>query len=307
MKRIVTSATVAALALSTVVAPSAMAEYKESFENNTCTIELTQADKDLINAYLTKPKDSANNLATALQEILYKQHPEQKDNIAVLEKYRELNPGDAKLGLTWSPFKNGGGKETEAAKQSLMKAVDGLTDTVNGVTLTFKGDDARWFVRGPQKSDADKVQFPATTLTMEQVESLLASGKYGDAIPSYKALKTKIDKGYQQETGDLEKLGIFYSDSVKAVAKALGTSATEERDAAYKVLGNEPLKKSLENCKILSQGRDPEQVREDMGSSKDLEILRPLSYILAGVFGLFAVLGIAYGWVREHMPQLLGM
>ncbi|EPD68432.1 hypothetical protein HMPREF1219_01613 [Corynebacterium pyruviciproducens ATCC BAA-1742] len=305
MKKIVTSATVAALALSTVVAPSAMAEYKESFENNTCTIELTQADKDTVNEYLTKPKDSANNLATALQEILYKQHPEQKDNIALLEQYRANHPNDAILAGTLFA----GGLKTEQAKQSLIKAVDGLTDTVGDVTVTFKGGDARWFVRGPQKTDADKAEFPATTLTMEQVDSILNSGKYGDAIPSYQALKTKIDKGYQKETGDLNTfiVGSFYSDSIKNLAKALGTSATKERDAAYKVLGNEPLKKSLENCKILSQGRDPEQVREDMGSSKDLEILRPLSYILAGVFGLFAVLGIAYGWVREHMPQLLGM
>lgn len=93
---------------------------------------------------------------------------------------------------------------------------------------------------------------------------------------------------------------------MKAVSETLKDNAEKERDRASKALGTHSLKTALENCQYLSQGKDPEEQRQT-GSSQDLEILRPIAYAFAGLTGLFAILGIAYGWVREHMPQLLGM
>ena len=301
MKKNVTSATVAALALTTVVAPQAMAEYRETYEGGTCTIEIKQADKDAINAYLASPTDSANNLAAALQEILLKEKPDQAENIKALEEYRAKYPEDAILGLTLIL----GGVSLETKKQDLIRAVGGLTVTVDGASLTFKGGDARWFVKGPEKA-TEPVAFDPISLSDAQVAEVLSSGDVSSVAPQYAELKKKIDEHYKSETADLDNLGAFYSTSVKAVSDTLMDNAEKERDRASKALGTHSLKTALENCQYLSQGKDPEDERQT-GSSQDLEILRPIAYAFAGLTGLFAVLGIAYGWVREHMPQLLGM
>lgn len=301
MKKIVTSATVAALALTTVVTPQAMAEYKETYEGGTCTIEIKQADKDAINAYLASPTDSVNNLAAVLQEILLKEKPDQAENIKALEEYRVKYPEDAKLGLTLVR----GGIPLENKKQDLIRAVRGFTVTVDGASLTFKGGDARWFVKGPEKA-TETVTFDPISLSDAQVAEVLSSGDVSSVAPQNAELKKKIDEHYKSEISDLDNLGAFYSNSVKAVSETLKDNAEKERDRASKALGTHSLKTALENCQYLSQGKDPEDERQT-GSSEDLEILRPIAYAFAGLTGLFAILGIAYGWVREHMPQLLGM
>ncbi|QQB47016.1 hypothetical protein I6I10_03620 [Corynebacterium glucuronolyticum] len=297
MKKIVTSATVAALGLSALVAPQAAAEYTEQYSNGTCTIQVKQADQDAINAYLASPTDSANNLAKALQAILLKEKPDQAENIKALEEYRAKYPEDAILGLTLIR----GGVPLENKKQDLIKAVGGLT--YEG--LTFKGGDARWFVKGPEKA-TEPVTFDPISLSDAQVAEVLSSGDVSSVAPQNAELKKKIDEHYKEETADLDNLGAFYSDSVKAVSETLKDNAEKERDRASKALGTHSLKTALENCQYLSQGKDPEDERQT-GSSEDMEIIRPIAYIFAGVTGLAMLLTIAYGWVREHQPQLLGM
>lgn len=292
MKKIVTSATVAALALTTVVAPQAMAEYKETYESGTCTIEIKQADKDAIDAYLASPTDSANNLAETLQEILFEKYPEQKANVERLEEYHAKAKADPLLAFAPS-----------GPRREVMKAIQDLNPEIDGVTLSFNRNDLRWFIKGPETTP-EPVVFPAKSLTIEEVNAALESGDVEKIFPENAKLKEKIDKHYKEETADLDNLGAFYSDSVKAVSETLKDNA--ERDRASKALGTHSLKTALENCQYLSQGKDPENERQT-GSSEDLEILRPIAYAFAGLTGLFAVLGIAYGWVREHMPQLLGM
>lgn len=296
MKKIVTSATVAALALTTVVAPQAMAEYKESYESGTCTIEIKQADKDAINAYLASPTDSANNLAETLQKILFEKYPEQKANVETLEKYHAKAKADPLLALA-----------PRGPRREVMKAIQDLNPEIDGVTLSFKRNDLRWFIKGPETTP-EPVEFPAKSLTIEEVNAALESGDVEKIFPENAKLKEKIDKHYKEETGDLDNIfiGGAYSDSVKAVSEMLKDNAEKERDRASKALGTHSLKTALENCQYLSQGKDPEDERQT-GSSQDLEILRPIAYAFAGLTGLFAILGIAYGWVREHMPQLLGM
>lgn len=294
MKKIVTSATVAALALTTVVAPQAMAEYKETYESGTCTIEIKQADKDAINAYLASPTDSANNLAETLQKILFEKYPEQKANVETLEKYHAKAKADPLLAFAPS-----------GPRREVMEAIQDLNPEIDGVTLSFKRNDLRWFIKGSEKA-TETVTFDPISLSDAQVAEVLSSGDVSSVAPQNAELKKKIDEHYKSETSDLDNLGVFYSDSVKAVSETLKDNAEKERDRASKALGTHSLKTALENCQYLSQGKDPEDERQT-GSSEDLEILRPIAYAFAGLTGLFAILGIAYGWVREHMPQLLGM
>lgn len=296
MKKIVTSATVAALGLSALVAPQAAAEYTEQYSNGTCTIQVKQADQDAINAYLASPTDSANNLAETLQSILFAQHPEQKANVAAVEKYRAQSPLDPLL--AFAPH-----------RKELMKAIDGLTASVDGVSLTFKADDMRWFIKAPEKV-TEPATFAPIELSDAQVAEVLSSGDVSSVAPEYAVLKKKIDEHYKAETGDLKAFLISsaYSDSVKAVAQALNKKADAERTRASKALGTHSLQRSLENCQMLAKGQDPKVQRKDEnGSSEDMEIIRPIAYIFAGVTGLAMLLTIAYGWVREHQPQLLGM
>ena len=225
MKKIVTSATVAALALTTVVAPQAMAEYKETYESGTCTIEIKQADKDAINAYLASPTDSANNLAETLQKILFEKYPEQKANVETLEKYHAKAKADPLLAFAPS-----------GPRREVMEAIQDLNPEIDGVTLSFKRNDLRWFIKGPETTP-EPVEFPAKSLTIEEVNAALESGDVEKIFPENAKLKEKIDKHYKEETGDLDNLGAFYSDSVKAVSETLKDNAEKERDRASKALG----------------------------------------------------------------------
>ncbi|MDY6050327.1 MAG: hypothetical protein SPI77_07245 [Corynebacterium sp.] len=318
MKKTIALSVACAAGVSLLTAPSAFAAYDTEFDTATqrCTLTIKDADVATLNDYFSEQPDMVRAFALLLRSQFndpnnsLSTYPEADRDFAILDAYLADHPTDPLLILllaSGATLPDG----TKVTGIEANKAGDRMKDAIEKLGYN-RNADYRWFVAPPEKGKVTPPALPGpVSISLEQAQQAKSAGTesaYKALVPRNQTLQDLVDKKYGEEfnllnAGEFLKIN---SEKLKAQKDALLATTQERRDAIYKILGYLPVKDAVDDCIIRSQGRDPEEARQVVGSSDDIAKLEPVGWVALALFIVFTIAGIGYGWVLQNHPEWIG-